>query len=82
LTPVAFCRLSGLLVPSLLVAVAVSFLTGSDGYGLLAALATAAALLVAGRVRGTTSSCPVPAPPADSRRARAEPEASTTDLPT
>jgi hypothetical protein len=62
----AFCRLTGLLVPSLLAAVAVSFVTGSDGYGLLAAVATAAVLLVAGRVRGTTTSCPLPAsPPAD-----------------
>jgi hypothetical protein len=62
------CRLTGLLVPALLVAVAVSFVTASDLYGLLAAAATVGVLALAGRVRGTGASCALPqatSPPAE-----------------
>lgn len=65
------CRLTGLLVPALLVAVAVSFLTASDLYGLLAAAATVGVLAVAGRARGTGGTCALPpaAPPPAERAA-------------
>lgn len=56
------CRLAGLLWPALLVAVTVSVLTGNDLAGLLAAGVTVTAIVVLGRVRGTSGACALPPP--------------------
>lgn len=61
------CGVTHLLLPASLAAVAVSAVTGHDLYGVLAALVTAAAIYVVGRIRGTTAACPVPVPVAPPR---------------
>ena len=63
------CGMARLVWPALLAALAVPTMTGSDAYGWLAAGATAGAIALWDRARGTTTSCALP------------PTAATTDRP-
>lgn len=53
------CGLSRVLVPAFLLGLTVTSLTGSEAHGWLVAGLTAAAVIVVGRLRGATASCPV-----------------------
>lgn len=54
------CGLTRVLVPAFLVGFMVTSLTTNEALGWLVAAVVGATLLVIGRVRGTTTSCPLP----------------------
>lgn len=58
---VSTCGLTRVVVPAFLVGFTVSAITTSDPLGWIAASLTAAAILVVGRILGTSRACPVPA---------------------
>jgi len=74
------CGAARLVVPAVLVGVSVSSAVGSDLLGGLAAVATAAVLVVVQRARGRGSSCAIAQPSGSTDRAEAphEPESAPT----